>query len=374
MRVVQIINSIRNPSAGPTHYVARLADELQKRGDNSLILTIGERPPDWAYTAPLEAHSKLLERSIGVSLALLDKVRCQARLPSVLHGHGIWRATNLFPLLLNGRHPARIMISPHGTLSPWSMRYKFLVKLPFWKALQKPALDRSHCYHATASAEYEDIRRVGLRGPVAMVPCGVDLPVLSEAPRIKRMVYMGRIDPIKGVDILIKAWCLAAEYFPDWELVIAGPLDNDYAANMQRLANELRAQRLRFVGQVLGEVKRELLATASLFVLPSHSENFAIAVAEALAHGLPVITTTGTPWKGLIDRNCGWRVPSNKDYLVSVFADAMGRSTADLGEMGRRGRDWMASAYSWDGVTSHMRRTYHWLLHGGRRPDWIIVD
>lgn len=373
MQVTQIIQGVHLASAGPTYCVARLTEELNRLGAQTTVLTLGDPPVEWPPAAPLRLHSGRWARGTGVSCALTREVRRLASAPGILHGNGIWRYTNLFPLLISKKTPARIIFSPHGMLSPWSMRFKSAIKAPFWQLLQRPALARSHCLHATAPIEYEDIRRVGLRAPVAVIPYGIDIPRLrQEEPRLKRVVFMSRIDPKKGVDLLLPAWQALAADFSDWELVIAGPLGGSYADSMQTLARRLAAPRVTFTGQVLDEDKRALLSGASLFVLPTRSENFGMVVPEALAHGTPVITTHETPWEEIPRRGCGWIIRPDQQELEQVLRDAMSRPLEQLGAMGAAGRAWMEADYSWGRIAGMMRDTYEWLLHGGDRPPWVV--
>ena len=373
MRIAQIIQGIHNPSAGPTYSVARLADELYKLGENASVLTLGRRPVVWPYEAPLSIHGGFLERKTGTSIALMRDIRTLSTTPCILHGHGIWRLANLFPLLIGRDAPGRIVFSPRGMLSPWSMQYKELIKQPFWRLLQKPALQRSHCFHVTAAIELEDIRRAGLHGPVAVIPNGVDMPVLlAGRPREKRVVFLSRIDPKKGLDLLLPAWAAAARDFSDWNLVIAGRLNGAYADTVQALARELQVPRVTFVGEVLGEAKQSLLSSASLFVLPTYSENFGIAVAEALAHGTPVITTTETPWTEVSSRNCGWCIAPDQDALSEALRDALGRPLQSLHKMGENGRKWMEDSFAWPHIAQMMKLTYEWLLYGTMRPDCVV--
>jgi glycosyltransferase involved in cell wall biosynthesis len=375
MRISQIIQSVDNLSAGPTYSVAKLADELHKLGEDVSVLTLGRPPKAWPYDTPLRIHDGVLELKTGISLSLMREIRKLSDSPGILHGHSIWRLANLFPLFLDRGAPARIICSPRGTLSPWSMQYKALIKQPFWHLLQKPALRRCHCFHATSLAEYESIRSVGLRGPIAVIPNGIDIPSpKTDGLRGKRVVFLSRIDPVKGVDTLLSAWAAIAADFSDWELVIAGPLKGAYPESMQALAREMRAPRVKFTGEVLGEAKRSLLQTASLFVLPSYSENFGMAVAEALAHGVPVITTTGTPWTDMRSHNCGWYIEPNQDALRETLREALGRPLPALHEMGRNGHAWMQQDYSWGHIATMMHQTYEWLLQDAPRPDWVQMS
>jgi glycosyltransferase involved in cell wall biosynthesis len=374
MQVIQVIHGIHNLSAGPTHSVARLTDELCALGERASILTLGRTPAEWRYRAPVKIHRGVLASRVGVSLSLAREIQRLLHLGCVLHDHGIWRATNLFPLLAPREAPSRIVCSPRGTLSPWSMQYKLPTKRPFWRLLQQPALRRCHCFHATSWGEYEAIRGQGFTAPVAVIPNGVDIPDLDpDLKRARRVVFLGRLDPVKGLDILLPAWTAIAHEFTDWELVIAGPMVGEYADTLRKLARRLDAPRIEFIGQAHGEAKRALLSGASLFVLPSYSENFGLAVAEALAHGTPAITTTGTPWAEVMSRRCGWYITPSEDALREALRDAMSQPASALREMGQRGRDWMRRDYAWPAVAWQMKETYEWLMRGGIRPSWIVT-
>ena len=153
--------------------------------------------------------------------------------------------------------------------------------------------------------------------------------------------------------------------------MIAGPLDGEYPRTVQNLARQLNTPRIEFVGQVLGEEKRELLSTASLFVLPTYSENFGIAVAEALAHGTPVITTTETPWTEVKEKDCGWCITPDESKLKETLNQALHAPMQQLQEMGLNGRNWMEQDYAWPHIAEMMRETYSWLIYDTEKPSWV---
>jgi len=377
MRIVQIVGSMHNLSAGPSYSIARLADELYRAGHDVTVLTPGQQPGEWPYRVPLAFSTGWLDNHLGVSAQFMREVRRRARLGGILHGHGIWRfANNVFPVVLDRNAPVKIVCSPRGSMSAWSMGYKGLVKKPFWRLVQKPALQRCNCFHVTSKEEYENVRRLELRAPVAVIPNGVDMPDIDPgAPRRRQVVFLGRINPVKGIDMLIHAWSVLCRQFPDWELVIAGPLADDYARDMQRLAAGVcGGVNVRFAGELRGEQKTALLSGASLFVLPSHSENFGMVVAEALAHGLPVVTTTGTPWTELAARKCGWQVAPDQGAIREALRQAMASPQKELVSMGRNGRDWVEREYAWQHIAAMMLKTYSWLHDAGQCPDWVHRD
>ena len=153
--------------------------------------------------------------------------------------------------------------------------------------------------------------------------------------------FVGRLHPKKGVDALIDAWRLVQDRFPEWRLVIAGDDVDHWGASgymdaLRRRVETTGAARVSFAGELRGPAKWDAYANAALCVLPSYSESFGMTVAEALAAGTPVVTTRATP--------------------------------------GRRGRVWMAAAFSWLEVGRRMARTYGWLRAGGDPPPWVRAD
>ena len=153
--------------------------------------------------------------------------------------------------------------------------------------------------------------------------------------------------------------------------MIAGSGDRAYERELRGLASALRVRNLVFRGPVYGEAKLDLLFSADLYVLPSFTENFAISVAEAMACGLPVITTDRTPWSLLPEKAAGWCIAAGEDSLTDCLSDALGLAPEALQAMGRNGREWMKNDYSWEVVANKSLRTYEWLSGGCRRPEWI---
>ena len=247
-----------------------------------------------------------------------------------------------------------------------------------WATLQRPAIQHAACFHATAEIEYEDIRRAGFRQPVCVLPNGIDVPtedsreVRPKGPR--RLLFLGRIHPIKGVENLVRAWAVVEKKFPEWTLDIVGPNDVGHAGDMKGLANKLDAERVNFPGPAYGPDKLRAYRNAELFVLPTHSENFGMTVAEALAVGTPAIVTKGAPWTGLEKLGAGWWIDIGVDPLVACLEEALDNSPEALQEKGERGREWMRAEFSWERVARDMESAYRWLLDGGESPDCVRIE
>jgi glycosyltransferase involved in cell wall biosynthesis len=379
MKIIQVMAGMDNLAAGPSYTVPRLCKTLARRAAGVELHVLEPVPAmaestDYAVkTYPVPAGR--LGRKLGFSPAMSAGLSRTAA--DIVHNHGLWLLPNLYACRQDGRRERKIVISPRGMLSPWALNHSRWKKRLMWFLAQKEALFRADCLHATALSEYEDIRRLGVRAPVAVIPNGIDLP----APRPdfvghgrRRLVFLARIHPQKGLAVLLEAWARLEKRFPDWELVIAGPDPIGYLDELKKQAAALDLGRIAFRGPVYGDEKSRLLYSADLYVLPSYSENFGMTVAEALAHGVPAIVTRGAPWGGLETQGCGWWIELGEDALAACLADALSTDRATLREMGARGRAWMERDYGWDPIGEMMHRTYRWLLAGGEPPDWVFCD
>jgi glycosyltransferase involved in cell wall biosynthesis len=294
----------------------------------------------------------------------------------IIHNNSLWMMPNVYPGNAVSDSRCRLVVSPHGTLSEWAMGLNALQKKIFWQFLQAPAIRSAACFHATAEGEYGDIRRLGFRMPVCILPNGIDVPPLEETPKGDRrqLLFLGRIHPTKGVDVLLRAWQAVERRFPDWELLVIGPDNGGYLAKMQVLAAQLRVERVVFPGPLFGEEKLRAYRTASLFVLPTHSENFGMTVAESLSAGTPAIVTKGAPWGGLEKQGAGWWIDIGVDPLVACLEQTLATSPTHLAEMGRVGREWMLRDYSWEKIGTQLSVVYRWLLEGGETPSCVRLD
>jgi len=224
----------------------------------------------------------------------------------------------------------------------------------------------------------KSIRSLGFRQPVYLIPNGVHTnPAPEKQPeslkKIKSpfILFLSRVHPKKGVDLLLKSWSELKEQFPTWTLVIAGPDLEGYRAVLE--VEHPESSRISWTGPVTGDTKDWLLSHASLLCLPTHSENFGIVIAEALAHQTPVLTTTQTPWKSLVERKCGWFIPPEQQALTTSLQAALAIEPDELKEMGARGRIWMEKDFNWNAIAESMRQAYEHLLGTGPAPDFLIT-
>lgn len=374
MNIYQLLHGVSNQSAGPTYSVTRLAEQLSEHGHKSELISIGQKPDAWKSDILLNNFEPGgVGRYVGYNDEHIQYIKSILSEEAIVHGHGVWRLSNLFPLFKK-QPKAKLFCSPRGMLTPWSMKYKKWLKQPFWTLLQKPALDRVDCFHVTSEMELEDLRSLGFKQPAVIVPNGIDVPVLpDEVHRDKTIVFLSRIDPKKGLDLLLPAWSKLSSLFPDWQLKIIGPLESNYAKSVVLQAENLSLKNIEFTGAIHGTDKQQQLSKTSLFVLPTYSENFGIVIAEAMAHGIPVVTTTETPWLELDKKKCGWTIKPEQDALVSAISLALNLSVNERDEMGRIGRDWMSEEFSWESVSCKMIDAYEKIASGNIHNNIIHV-
>jgi glycosyltransferase involved in cell wall biosynthesis len=287
----------------------------------------------------------------------------------LLHLHGMWSPFLAVAALVARMRRITLVISPHGCLEPWALGYKHRKKWLALKTYQNAILRSSSLLIATAEQELESIRRLGLRQAVAIIPNGVDVgaPPHREAGRktLKTILFLSRVHPKKGLHDLIEAWALVRR--PGWRIVIAGNEEEGCRAKLEALirGKELEAD-FEFVGFVDGARKQACFDAADLFVLPTYSENFGIAVAEALANELPVITTTGAPWRDLLAHRCGWWVAPGVQGISGALIAALNCEPEELKEMGRRGRQLVIDKFSWEKIGTSALEVSEWLLDTSR--------
>lgn len=363
MKLLHVVPRIDQEAAGPSYSVPRLCQALAARGHEVELSCIAAREAIPGVRLDLHPDWPILKR-FEVSTSLARALRQKAGQADVVHNHSLWSMVNVASgLVIPGRH-AKLVTSPRGTLSPWALsRTRQLKRL--LKPLQWRALERADLLHATSEQEFADIRAQGLRAPIAVIPNGIDAPAslpAREKDERRRVLFLGRIHPTKCIDRLLQAWRGLEAAHADWDLVIAGRGEEDYVRSLKALSESQRLQRVKFAGPVFGVDKTLAYRNADILVLPSHSENFGMVVAEALAHGCPVIASKGTPWEGLEREACGWWVEHDVEALAATMDAAMHLPRFHLQAMGERGRGWMRRDFSWESVAERMESAYAWLL------------
>jgi glycosyltransferase involved in cell wall biosynthesis len=393
-QVCHVVASINENIGGPALSVTSIAQALSHQGIISHLFTLDYQQHGHQVTAEgITLHSysaTLISRYLRglhptASRALWQLASTELDL---IHNHGLWMFPNLYARKAAVKNHLPLLISPRGMLESWSLNHSRIKKWFAWFLYEQRNLSSATAFHATSVEEATSIRRLGFQQPIALIPNGVRLADLDEQlsreiltqsfPELsdkKWLLFLSRIHPKKGLDKLLQVWQKLVAEFTDWQLVIAGPDLIGYQAELEALTAELGlTQQVTFTGMLTGEKKKAAFGNAELFVLPTHSENFGIAVAEALAHAVPVVTTKGAPWQDLSTYQCGWWIDDNQQALASALTEGMQMSSQERQAMGLRGRKLVETKYSWDSIAKEMSSVYRWILGGGQPPSCIQLE
>ena len=296
MKVLHVIPGLSRDSGGPSRSVQGLVAGLNAVGIETWLMALVKGEEPWVdgvtHFINGEPFEEVVER-IG---------------PDIVHLHCIWSPALHRCAVICRRKGIPYVIAPRGMLEPWSLRQKWLKKRIARWVYQDRDLKCAAALHATAESEAEQFRRLGFKNPVIVSPNGVNVPKNFEPRNTrntrKRVLFVSRMHPKKGVMELVEAWKLVVsgqgEESSGWvcELVytVSGELEREYELKVKERVKELGLEdRVVFTGALNDDEKWGAYARADVFALPTYSENFGIVVAEALWAGVPLITTKGTP-------------------------------------------------------------------------------
>ena len=376
-QVLHTINTIESKFGGPSRSVPQLCVALASIDNvNVELATRVGRSDNEDTDSSLVRHNASTTSSKFASKAwrqMLSQIVSSTDY-DILHDHGIWLTSNRVVCAVAQANQLMRVVSPRGMVSRWALSNGRIKKAIAWALYQKRDLRSAHAFHATSAMEADEIRRLGLSQPIAIIPNGVDAPeqITISKTNSKEMLFLSRIHPKKGIENLLRAWQKTL-LGSDWRLKIVGPSEPDYLSKLQDEANRLQvSDSIEFLGPVDDSKKWECYSQASVFVLPSHSENFGIVVAEAMAAGLPVLTTSGTPWDVIGEKNFGWFVEPTVDGIAPALLQIRDCPASTLSEIGHRAAEWANQEFAWNAIGEDMYLFYRWLIGSASKPNFVV--
>lgn len=313
---------------------------------------------------------------------LRNRFRQTIREAQGVHIHGVWEPHCNVAAAAARACNRPYIISAHGMLDLWALRQKRVKKALYAALIEARNLQRAACLRALTMDEVHDYRRVGLTNPVAVVPTGVDVPPGTTGdlfwetyPNLagRRIVlFLGRIHQKKGLELLLEAWSRIPQPTDDVHVVVAGPDDGNLEILKQMVQNLGIEKSVTFAGMLNGEQKWSALRAASVFVLPSYSEGFSVAVLEALAMGLPVIITDQCHFPEVKDHHCGWVIEPEVEQVEQALTEFLRMAPEEAVRMGQFGKELIEKRFRWSVVGKQMADVYAWLL-GGPKPATVEI-
>lgn len=309
------------------------------------------------------AYSCDLRRWLGRALDDFDLV----------HVHGVFAYPGLAAARLAARRGTPFIVSPHGMLDDWSLQQKSWKKRPYLRLIEAKSLRSAAGIHVTTRLEEEAVRKRGFGSQIKLIPLGVDRPEPSGRRQYRtgtfRILFVSRLHEKKGLPTLFRAVHRLDQEGVDVELLVAGAGEPQYEAELKELTERLGIARLaRFLGWVDGPEKDALFQSSDVFVLASHTENFGVAAAEALAAGLPVILSSHVGIAAEVaGASAGLIVDRDPDDLAralwSLACDRVRRA-----RMGERAARLASERFSWGSAARGMAAFYESAVSTATRP------
>lgn len=362
MNIYTCVRDLSRNAGGVASVALPLHDEFQRCGQNAHLL--------YGISDRLISNAQRWSDLVGGEAYF--QADAQA---TVVHAHGIWTGFDVQACRAAKRQKLPLVISPHGMLDPWSMAQKSWKKSLAWFLYQRGIMQQADLLIVNSSRELQHIRALGLKGAAAVIPNGVSLAGWSEGlgrrNRQKTVLFLSRLTAGKGLLQLLHAWAQVVDK-QGFVLRIVGSGEQAFEAQLQALIEQLRLQdSVTLSGPLYGADKWQAYYDADYFILPSHSENFGIAVAEALYCGLPVITSDQTPWEVLETEQIGWRCGIAPEQIREALIKALSMQESQQLAMSVRAHEHAALFYNWPSIAEQYLQVYSWLLKGGAAPDYL---
>jgi glycosyltransferase involved in cell wall biosynthesis len=382
MKVLHIVHSLTPEAGGNAKVVAGLTENLVRKGVKISVFT----------TLKTKGEQKKLFQPQGVDLFVFQqsflsrwwsyhakglKKTLLQEMPKfdIVHIHDIWHYPNFAAYQAAKKAGKPYIISTHGTLEPWALKYHGLKKRIYMALVQKRILQEAAALHALTDEEIKYSQAFGIDKIIIKIPNGINpqefqnLPPRKELERLfpilqekKIILFLGRIHPIKGLDLLAKAFGRVAREQKDVFMLIVGPDNDAYQAKIEKmLQTEDVLDKVIFTGMLNGRKKMAALNGADIFVLPSYSEGFSIAVLEAMICGLTVIITRQCNFPEVAEVKAGMVIEPDVDQIANSLTKLLNEPYL-CKEMGKNGQQLVINKFTWDKIVDKMIKLYEAIL------------
>lgn len=373
VKILALTDSLSERAGGLSHATMNLACSsaehwpgaefvVMAQKDHSEIYSPKFNKPNLAIHIEPCFRNQIFPWSNGLQQAI------SALQPDLIHLRGIWRQPSLASLQWKQCNPSKpLIVQTAGMLEPWARSRRRWIKSAYYSLIERQLVEQCDLIHATSQQEVNTLQALGVDSSrIFLVEEGVFLPpacsIFSSAGRSpRRLLYLSRLHPVKGLELLFEA--LAMLRPRGWVCEVVGMGDPKYERQLMQQVSRFHLEEIvHFLGPLSGDAKQRALAEADAFVLPSFSESFGIAIAEAMSWALPVITTTATPWRVLSDQGMGWCVDPSLNAISEALFELFCSSDERLQSMGVNARKYISERYDWMVISRKMTSIYQSLL------------
>ncbi|MEO0395374.1 MAG: hormogonium polysaccharide biosynthesis glycosyltransferase HpsP [Cyanobacteria bacterium P01_A01_bin.137] len=393
LNILQIVPSISLVYGGPSQMVRGLSGALVKQDATVTVLTTdsngdeGQTPLDVPLNQPVETDGyRTLYfrcapfRRYKFSLPLLQWLQRHGAEYDIAHIHALFSPVTSAAATLARWQKLPYILRPLGTLDPADLAKKKQFKQIYAALLERPNIQGAAALHFTSEQEAKVSERFGADTGAMVLPLGVVLPDFTcsdaDAQRMIRqrygipdgvpiLLFMSRIDPKKGLDLLLPALEQLRQAGQRFHFMLCGgnPQDQGYVDGIgEQIEKSVLTDCTTITGFVSGDLKAHILQAADVFVLPSYYENFGIAVAEAMMAGKPVVISDQVHiWQDIETSKSGWVTTCDQGTLTQKLTEALA-DAAEREQRGENGRVFARENYGWDAIATRMIEQYRRLL------------
>ena len=387
MKILMVIPALGNVYGGPSNSVVQLAEALGNGGVHLDLVTTnanGKTSLDvplqtWIdrpnyrvrYFPAWNVGDYKISRSFDrwISHHILDY--------DIAHTNAIFSPSMLSVYRACQKHDIPYIITPRGMLEPWALSYKAWKKRIYYQLLEKPALNRASAIHLLASSELNGVKSLNLKPSLFVIPNGIRESDFSQAvtadifyqnfPETQGktlILFLGRIDPKKGLDLLAPAFAKVCDRFSNTHLVVAGPDNIGFLPTVRNDFHEAGClESVTFTGMLDRTLKYSALAAATLYIAPSYSEGFSISVLEGMASGLPCILSTGCNFPEAGVEGAARIVNLDAEEIARALIECL-KNPQQAKEMGDRARNLILERYTWNQISANLINVYGAIIDG----------
>jgi glycosyltransferase involved in cell wall biosynthesis len=378
MKVLHVIPSVSAVHGGPSRAIVDIERALAARGVE--VTTVATNDDGDSRTLPVHCGEPIatpyatrwyfprstvfFKTSVGMAKWLKDNIATF----DLVHAHGLFSFAPVAAAFLARRAGVPYILRPHGVLAPYGMtQHRPLLKKMSLALIERRLIEAASAMHFTSRAEIDEAKALRLKCRGVVIPLGIDLgsSIKGEGRERRRgdepfkLLFLSRIDPKKNLEALLHAFSLVCSKHSAVLLNIAGDGDPEYRARLQSLARTLNiADRIEWLGYIEGDRKADALRAANAFVLPSHSENFGLAVVEALAAGLPCVVSGEVAIAPEIETaRAGFIVGTDAESIAAGIARLLANEDG-YSAMSTAARALAASAFSLEAMGERLEALY----------------